>query len=98
MDQSAAAFWWPGIYQEIREKAENCPSCRAPGKKLVTQIPSTEKNKLEILFEPNQEIQLDFAGPIKSKTRRDVYISVAVDVLENGQRHRFVEIPIHGQF
>ena len=81
MDQSATAFWWPGIYQQIREKAENCPSCRASGKNLVTQLPSTEKNKLEISSEPNQEIQLDSAGPIKSKTRGDVYILVAVDRL-----------------
>ena len=79
MDQSAAAFWWPGLYRDIREKAENCPSCRASGKNLTTQLPSTEKNNLEILSEPNQEIQLDFAGPIKSKTRGDVFISVAVD-------------------
>ena len=79
MDQLAAAFWWPGISQKIREKAENCPSCRDSSKNLVTQLPSTEKNKLESLFEPNQEIQLDFAGPIKSKTRSDVYILVAVD-------------------
>ena len=31
------------------------------------------------MSEPNQEIQLDFAGPIKSKTRGDVYILVAID-------------------
>ena len=79
MDQSSAAFWWPGLYREIKEKAENCPSCRSSGKNLTTQLPSTEKNYLEILSEPNQEIQLDFAGPIKSKTRGDVYILVAVD-------------------
>ena len=79
MDQLATAFWWPGIYQKIREKVENCPSCRASGKNLVTQLPSTEKNNLEILSEPNQEIQLDSAGPIKSKTRGNVYILVAVD-------------------
>ena len=79
MDQSSTAFWWPGLHREIREKAENCPSCRASDKNLATQIPSTEKNNLEILSEPNQEIQLDFAGPIKSKTRGDVYILVAVD-------------------
>ena len=79
MDQSSTAFWWPGLYREIREKAENCPSCRASGKNLTTQLPSTEKNNLEILPEPNQEIQLDFTGPIKSKTRGDVYILVAVN-------------------
>ena len=66
-DQSSTAFWWPGLYREIREKAENCPSCRASGKNLTSQLPSTEKNNLEILSEPNQEIQLDFAGPIKQR-------------------------------
>ena len=45
MDQSAAAFRWPGIYQELREKAENCPSCRASGKNLVTQLPFTKKKQ-----------------------------------------------------
>ena len=79
MDQSSTAFWWSGLYRKIKEKAENCPSCRASGKNLTTQLPSTEKNNIENLSEPNQEIQLDFAGPIKSKTRGDVYILVAVD-------------------
>ena len=76
MDQLATAFWWPGINQEIREKAENCPSCRASGMNLVTQLPSTEKYKLENLSELNQEVQLDFAGPIKLKTRGNVYILI----------------------
>ena len=79
MEQIAQAFWWPGMNREIQEKAESCPSCRAAGKNITTQIPSTEKNNLEILTEPNQEIQLDFAGPIKSKTRGDIYILVAID-------------------
>ena len=30
MDQSVAAFWWPGIYQEIWEKAANCPRAAKP--------------------------------------------------------------------
>ena len=79
MDKSAEAFWWPGLHREIREKTETCPSCRTAGKNLKTQIPQTEVNRLEILTEPGQEFQLDFAGPIKSKSRGDVYILVAVD-------------------
>ena len=79
MEQLAQAFWWPGLARDIQEKSETCPSCRAAGKNILTQIPSTEKNSLELLTEPNQEIQLDFAGPIKSKTRGNVCILVAVD-------------------
>ena len=54
MDQLAEAFWWPGMHREIQEKAETCPSCRAAGKNIITQIPSTEKHILEILTEPNR--------------------------------------------
>ena len=96
MDQSSTAFWWPGLHREIREKAENCPCCRASGKNLTTQLPSTEKNNPENLSEPNQEIHLDFAGPIKSKTRGDVYILVAVDRFSKWPR--FAKIPTCGQF
>ena len=79
MSKAAEAFWWPGLYRAIQEKSENCPSGRAAGKNRRTQLPTTEINRLEILTEPNQEIQLNFAGPIKSKTRGDVYILVAAD-------------------
>ena len=79
MDKSAEAFWWPGIHREIRDKAENCPSCRTAGKNLKTQIPQSEINRLEIITEPGQEIHVDFAGPIRSKSRGNVYILVAID-------------------
>ena len=46
---------------------------------LLHKSRQRKKNILEILTEPNQEIQLDFAGPIKSETRGDVYILVAIN-------------------
>ena len=69
-DKSAEAFWWPDMYREIREKTENCPSYRASSKNLKPQLPSTEKNRLEILSEPNQEIQLDFFAGLNKDSRR----------------------------
>ena len=48
MDHLAETFWWPGMHREIQEKAETCSSCRAAGKNIITQMPSTEKNNLEI--------------------------------------------------
>ena len=42
-DGLAEAFWWPRMQREIQEKAKTCPSCRAAGKYLFPQIPSTEK-------------------------------------------------------
>ena len=45
MNQLAEAFWLPGMHREIQEKAESCLSCRAAGKNITTQIPSTEKKQ-----------------------------------------------------
>ena len=67
------------MHGEFREKSETCPGCRAAGKNLKTNIPGTELNLSEILSEQYQEIQLDFAGSIKCRTRSDVYVSVAID-------------------
>ena len=43
IEQLAEAFWWPGMNRDIQEKAKSCPSCRAAGKNIITQIRSTEK-------------------------------------------------------
>ena len=79
MELAAESVWWPGIYKDIRTKVEKCTACRLSGKSLITQLPTTEKFKLDLLSEPNQEIQLDFADPIKSKSRGEIYLLVAVD-------------------
>ena len=52
---------------------------------MKTHLPQTEENRLEILTEPGQEIQLEFAGPITSESGGDVYILVAI--------HRFSKWP-----
>ena len=79
MEDGAESFWWPGIYRDIREKVNRCTPCRLSGKNFKTQIPKTEQNKLELLSEPNLELQLDFAGPIKSRSQGNLYILVSVD-------------------
>ena len=74
MDQSSAAFWWPGLYREIKEKAENCPSCRSSGKNLTTQLPSTKKKLFRnfVRTEPRNTIGLCWSNKIKD-SRRCIY-------------------------
>ena len=43
MEDGAEAFWWPGIYRDIREKVKRCNPCRLSGKSFKTQLPKTEK-------------------------------------------------------
>ena len=75
MDKAAEAFWWPGLYRQLREKAE-----KGAGKNHKTRIPLTEVNRLELLTEKSNQISL---GKIKTKTRGYVYILEAINRFSN---------------
>ena len=69
MSMAARHFWWPRITEAIQTKCDNCVPCKMAGKSIKPNIPSTEKNQLPPLSKPNDEIQLDFIGPITEKNR-----------------------------
>ena len=80
----ASAKWacWPHILSEIVEKAQACKSCTDKGKNLKPLIPKSQLGSLPPLTELNQEIQMDFAGPIPFKEyTQNNYILVTVDRL-----------------
>ena len=78
----AKLIWWPHIHSEIVSKATACRQCIDKGKNLKALIPKTKLGQLPSLIEPNQEIQMDFAGPIPYKnTTQNNYILVTVDRL-----------------
>ena len=78
MTDNADIFWWPKMSEDIQKKCNNCIPCRMTGKNIKPLIPFTEKNKLPKLDKPNEEIQLDFIGPISVK-QRNIYILLSVD-------------------
>ena len=75
---AARHFWWPRITEAIQKKSDNCAPCKMAGKSIKPNIPSTEKNQLPPLNEPNEELQLDFIGPITERNRR-FYILLSMD-------------------
>ena len=48
------------------------------GKSIEPQVPMSEMNYLPPTDKPNEEIQLDFIGPIRFKQRR-FFISISID-------------------
>ena len=78
MSLASKGFWWPRIIESIQKKCEECVPCRMSGKNIKPDLPLTEKNKLEDLKEPNEEIQLDFIGPMRNKHQK-FYILLAID-------------------
>ena len=65
--------------EAIQKKCESCIPCKMSGKIIKPNIPSTEKNNLPRLDNPNKEIQLDFIGAITVDNRR-FHILLSMDL------------------
>ena len=70
MSAAAKPFWWPKLTKEMQNKCDECIPCNLAGKSIKTQSPMSEINYLPPADKLNQEIQLDFIGPIRFKQRR----------------------------
>ena len=80
MYHDAVTFWWPYMPADIEKKAKTCSACLNAGKNIKTQLPSTEKSKVEPPKNPGEESQIDFTGSLNSKhLDSSPFILVAVD-------------------
>ena len=78
----AKIVWLPHIHSEILSKAKACRHCTDKGKNLKAIFPKNKLGNLPKLKESNEEIQMDFAGPIPYKNNtQSNYILVTVDRL-----------------
>ena len=75
----ANLIWFPRIHREIVTLTQNCQPCIKIDKNLKPIIPKSKIANLPPLYEPNEEIQLDFAGPIADEQQKDSYILASVD-------------------
>ena len=77
MTLTARLFWWPKMADAIQKNSETCIPRKMSGKSIKPNIPSTEKN-LPPVNNPNEEIQLDFIGPITDNQSR-FFILLSID-------------------
>ena len=63
--------WFPCIHRSLTSKAQACDECTKQGKNLKPIIPKQDLGKLPKLSEPNEELQMDFAGPIPFRNYTD---------------------------
>ena len=75
----ANLIWFPRIHREILTLTQNCQLCIKIGKNLKPLIPKNKISELPQLTEPNEEVQLDFAGPVLDEKHKDLYILASVD-------------------
>ena len=79
MLEAAKHIWYPFLHRDIVTAAQNCKECRTKGKNLRVISGKKHFTNLDAVVEPNEEIQLDFAGPLPDENKKDVYILVGVD-------------------
>ena len=71
--------WFPHIHRAIVQMAQKCKPCAEQGKNLKPIIGKKCSFQMEPVVEPNEEVQLDFAGPLPDELNKDAYILVAID-------------------
>ena len=73
-------IWFPCIHRSLTSKDQTCEECTKQGKNLKPLLPKQNLGKLPPLLEPNEELQMDFAGPIPFRNHTDnYYILVSAD-------------------
>ena len=75
----AQNIWWPYIHRDILAKASECKACTEIGKNLKSVIPHRKWTPLPKCSEPNDEIQLDFGGPILNEKGIEQYFLTSID-------------------
>ena len=79
MKYLAQYIWWPHINRQIYFHGINCSECTSAGKSLKTFIPNSQTSELPPILEPNEELNLDFAGPLDSYWGSNKYILLCID-------------------
>ena len=87
LDVSENAFW-PRMKRDLIFKAQTCKACTQIGKNLKAMSPKNKSAPLALLREPNEEIQLDFCGPVTNEKGKDQYILTCIDRFSKFQTHQ----------
>ena len=71
--------FWPYMHREILNKAAQCKPCTNTGKNLKPIVPESKWKPLLNCSEPNEEIQIDFGGPITNEKDQDIHFFACID-------------------
>ena len=79
MKYQAQYVWWPHINRQIYFHGINCSECTLAAKNLKTIIPNSQTSELPPFLGANEELNLDFAGPLDSYWGSNYYILLCFD-------------------
>ena len=71
------------MHREILDKDAQCKPCTDIGKNLKPVVPDSKWKPLLNCSEPNEEIQIDFGGPITKEKDQDICFLACIDRFSN---------------
>ena len=79
MVDAAQYIWLPRMHRDIVQLCKDCPQCTKFGKNLKANASFNSSKPLPLLSGPNEELQLDYAGPLLDSFGKSIYILVGTD-------------------
>ena len=79
MTDMATQAWWPNMHRDKATKTAKCNPCVKIFKNLKTIIPANKWAPLKLCKVPNEEIQIDFGGPIYNEKNQEIYFLACID-------------------
>ena len=79
MSDMATHAWWPNMHRDIATKTAKCNPCVKIGKNLKSIIPDNKWAPLKLCKIPNEEIQIDFGGPIYNEKNQEIHFLECID-------------------
>uniref|UniRef100_A0A3B3VDD9 Gypsy retrotransposon integrase-like protein 1 n=1 Tax=Poecilia latipinna TaxID=48699 RepID=A0A3B3VDD9_9TELE len=75
-DRIYARFYWPGLYNQVKEYCQSCTACQLSGGKNVPKYPL---QPLPIIDVPFSRIGMDIVGPLERTQAGNRFILVVCD-------------------
>ena len=79
MKSLAEYLWWPHIYREIYHHGRTCSQCVKAVKNIKVLLGTQIISKFSTLTFANEEINLDFAGPLYAFWGKNKYMLLCID-------------------
>ena len=87
-DKCGQDAFWPYMHRENLNEAAQCKPCTDIGKNLKPVVPASKWKPLLNCSEPNEEIQIDFGGPITIEKDQDIHFLACIDQIHYCRSHR----------
>ena len=79
MKSLAENIWWPHLYREIYYHGKTSFQCIKAGKNLKVILGTNNTEKLPILSETNEKLDLHFASPLDKNWGNSKYLLLCID-------------------